>query len=282
MPTQQHYFKSHDDGNMDGFHIFSSLFKGFQNSFSVTFFRFSVFNLKIWSIVFRSWLSIVFLLVVSVLWTRPFERKSTHRINLFIVFYADFLLFLQYFYCMILTADQLPLRDSAILSNLAQIGIVRYESSPCLPLLFKAICVLTFCFTLHQEQLELERNRTSNRYSDSFQFNTTADKRTTIWKCFNFGISVLTHLWVAMILLTMFIYSIYGCEVTLLKLCYMFYLLAFVMSYQISLRLWKKMTYALWMLVIVTSMSFLIAIYTYQFEGIDFLWENYLGIDHHT
>lgn len=230
---------------------------------------------QIWSIVFRSWLSIVFLLVVSVLWMRPIERKSAHRINLFIVFYADFLLILQYFYCMILTADELPLRESGVLSILAQIGVVRYETYPCIPLLFMAICLLTFCLTLHQKLLELT-------HPNSFRpEGASIGDKTTILKCFNFGISVLTHLWVAMILITIFIYSVYGSEVNLLKLCYMAYLLAFVMSYQISLDLWRKLMYALWMLVIVSSMSHLIAIYTYQFDGFEFLWENYLGINKH-
>lgn len=215
------------------------------------------------------------------LWTRPFEKKSAHRINLFVVFYADFLLILQYVYCMILTADEISVQNSAVLTILAQIGIVRYEIFPCFPLIFKAICTLTFCFTLHQEKLELKKSRASKRYSDSFQINSTAVKTSTIWKCFDFGINILTHLWVAMILVTMFIYSIYGNEVTLLKLCYMVYLMAFVMSYQISLCLWRRITYALWMLVIVSSMAFLITIYTYQFEGIDSLWEDYLGIDRH-
>lgn len=219
--------------------------------------------------------------MVSVLWTRPVERKSAHRINLFIVFYADFLLILQYFYCMILSADELPLQDSAIFANLAQIGIVRYDAFQCVPLIFKAVCLLTFCFTLHQEQLELQESRSTNRCSSSFQFNPTTDHGKTIRRCFIFGINVLTHLWVAMILIAIFIYSIYGEEVTLLKLCYMVFIMAFIMSYQISLRLWRKITYALWMLIIVSSMGNLIVIYTYQFDGFDFLWENQLGIDKH-
>lgn len=210
---------------------------------------------------------------------RPFEQKSAHRINLFIVFYADFLLILQYFYCMILTATEPPDLDSAFLSNLAQIGIVRYDLYPCLPLLFKAICAITFSFTLRQEQLVETRKRESNLTSNSFQINSNEGK--TIWRCFSFGVNVFCHVWVLMILLTMFIYAIYGTEVNLLKLGYMVYVLVFVTFYQISLRIWRKMTYALWMLVIVTSMVNLIMIYTYQFEGFDYLWSKYLGVDLH-
>lgn len=208
---------------------------------------------------------------------RPIEQKSAHRINLFVVLYANLLLILQYFYCIITTVTDLPLRNSGFLSNLAQIGIVRYDLFPCIPLLFKAICTVTFCFTLRQEQLNETQKRESNLTSNSFQINSNGGK--TIWKCFNFGVNVLSHLWVLMILLTMFIYAIYGNEVNVFKLCYMVYVLVFVTTYQLSLRLWRKITYALWMLVIVTSMVNLILIYTYQFDDFDYLWSTYLGID---
>lgn len=207
---------------------------------------------------------------------RPIERKSARRINLFIVLYANLLLILQYFYCMITTITDLPFR-SGFLSNLAQIGIVRYDLFPCIPLLFKAICIVTFCFTLRQEQLNEHQKRESNLTTNSFQINSNEGK--TIWKCFHFGVNVLSHLWVLMILLTMFIYAIYGNEVNLFKLCYMVYVLVFVTTYQLSLRLWRKITYALWMLVIITSMTNLILIYTYQFDDFDYLWSKNLGID---
>lgn len=219
----------------------------------------------------------MFLFVVSILWTLPIARKSVYNINLFVVCYADFLLLCQYFYCMILTVDELPFGDQATLSMLAQIGVVRYETYPCVPLFFKAICTLTFCFTLRQEmQLDSEQKRSSARIS----IQIGSEKKSTIWKCFNFGVNVLSHMWVMMIVTTMFIYAIYGYEVNFMKLSFMIYVLVFVISYQLSLYAWRRMTYALWMLVIASSMGYLILIYTYQFEKFE-LWENYLGIDKH-
>ncbi|XP_055298732.1 piezo-type mechanosensitive ion channel component-like isoform X4 [Sitodiplosis mosellana] len=235
--------------------------------------------MMLWSIVFRSYLSIVFLFVVSVLWTLPIARKSVLLINLFVVFYADLLLVCQYFYCIILTADELPFSDQATFSMLAQIGVVRYEIFPCVPLLFKAICTITFCFTLRREHVasrDAEQKRASARYS----FQISSEKKDTIWKCFDFGVNGLSQIWVLMILVTMFIYAIYGYEVNFMKLSYMIYVLVFVISYQLSLCAWRRMTYALWMLVIISSMVNLMLIYTYQFEKFE-LWENYLGINKH-
>lgn len=180
---------------------------------------------------------------------------------------------------MILTADDLPFSNEATFSMLAQIGIVRYEIYPCVPLLFKAICTLTFCFTLRQEHVAL-RNAQEKRESARNSFHISSEKKDTIWKCFDFGVNVLSQIWVLMILLTMFIYSVYGNEVNFMKLSYMIYVLVFVISYQLSLYAWKRMTYALWMLVIISSMVNLMLIYTYQFEKFE-VWENYLGINKH-
>lgn len=221
----------------------------------------------------------MFLFVVSVLWTLPIARKSVYHINLFVVFYAVLLLVCQYFYCMILTADELPFGDQAMFSMLAQIGVVRYEIFPCVPLLFKAICTVIFGFTLRQEYV-LSREAQKKRISIRHSFGICSEKKDTIWKCFDFSVNVLSQFWVLMILFTMFIYAIYGNEVNFMKLSYMIYVLVFVISFQLSLCAWKRMIYALWMLVIISSMINLLLIYTYQFEKFE-LWENYLGINKH-
>ena len=173
----------------------------------------------------------------------------------------------------------MPFGDQATFSMLAQIGVVRYEIFPCLPLLFKAICMVIFGFTLRQEYV-LSREAQKERASIRRSIGVSSEKKDTIWKCFDFGVNVLSQVWVLMILFTMFIYAIYGNEVNFMKLSYMIYVLVFVISFQLSLYAWKRMIYALWMLVIISSMINLLLIYTYQFEKFE-LWENYLGINKH-
>lgn len=43
------------------------------------------------------------------------------------------------------------------------------------------------------------------------------------------------------------------------------------------MRIWRKMLYTFWIIVIVISMLTLILIYTYQFEGFDAIWTKYAG-----
>lgn len=48
---------------------------------------------------------------------------------------------------------------------------------------------------------------------------------------------------------------------------------------QLSWRIWKKIMYTFWIVVIGFAMLSLIMIYTYQFDKFDELWEEYVGID---
>ncbi|XP_031619192.1 piezo-type mechanosensitive ion channel component-like isoform X2 [Contarinia nasturtii] len=240
--------------------------------------------MMLWSIVFRSWLSFVFLLIVIILWTRSTQRKSVHRLNLFIVLYSDLLMILQYICCIIPTKEVNEHKDEGhwLKSHLAEIGISRYDSEifPCIPLLFQAICILTFCFTLRQSRCcNDEQKRASARSLQSFPMH--PEKKATIWKCFDFGINVLTHLWVLLILFTMFTYAIWGKEANLMKLCYLVYVLIFIITYQLSLYVWRNMTYPLWMLVNVSANLNLILVYIYQFEKVESFFMNHMGINSH-
>lgn len=214
------------------------------------------------------------------LWTRPIQQKFVRRINFCIVFYADVLTILHYFHCITNTSREpsiVFLRE--IYANLFPIDIVQYDAFACIPLLFQTICVFTFCFTLRQEQKNKHnQTRGANRFSIASDQITT-DEGKTIWKYFSFGVNVLSHIWVTMILLTMFTYAIYGNDVNVLKICYMLYVLVFVTTFQLSIRIWRKISYPFWMFVIASSMINLIMIYTYQFDGVEQFWTYFMLFD---
>lgn len=164
-----------------------------------------------------------------------------------------------------------------IYANLFPIDIVQYDAFACIPLLFQTICVFTFCFTLRQDVKNKDQVRGKTRFSATFRI--ASDEGKTIWKCFNFGVSVLSHIWVTMILFTMFVYAIYGTEVNVLKISYMLYVLIFITTFQLSIRIWRKILYSFWMFVIASSMINLILIYTYQFDGVEHFWIYFMGFD---
>lgn len=64
--------------------------------------------MQVWSIVYHSWLTFIFLLFANLLWIIPNQRANMHRASPIVVIYATFLLISQYLYCMNLTEDELP------------------------------------------------------------------------------------------------------------------------------------------------------------------------------
>lgn len=54
-----------------------------------------------------------------------------------------------------LEADELPLTNNHAF-NLIRIGFVPYRSFPCIPLLWKTLFTLTFCFTLRQQNHSID------------------------------------------------------------------------------------------------------------------------------
>lgn len=63
--------------------------------------------------------------------------------------------------------------------------------------------------------------------------------------------------------------------------CWMFCLFVFCDRFllQWSFKLWRKIMYTFWVVVIGFAMLTLIMIYTYQFEGFSGYWQKYLKID---
>lgn len=63
---------------------------------------------KVWSIVYHSWITFVFLLWANLLWVIPNQRRRMMRCAPFVVVYAQFLLLAQFLYGMNLTESELP------------------------------------------------------------------------------------------------------------------------------------------------------------------------------
>lgn len=195
-----------------------------------------------WSIIYQSWLTFVFLLVANLLWVKPNKGHTVRRINLFVVFYADFLLIMQYYYSMNLTKDEMPQNTNKKRIDLTQIGFVNYKVYPSVSLLLKTMFTLTFCFTLRQQYIKIRPNwkmahltfsrQTSN--ADDVDNDAISIATNILRKSFDLIVSVLLRLWVWFVLIAIFFFAISGEHMTIFKIVYMTLFLVFLVSYQVS------------------------------------------------
>ncbi|XP_055299198.1 piezo-type mechanosensitive ion channel component isoform X29 [Sitodiplosis mosellana] len=249
--------------------------------------------MMVWSIVYHSWLTFVFLLVANLLWIIPNQRKNMHRISPFVVIYAEFLLITQYLYCMNLTEEELPSHVDTKGINLEQIGFIRYRSYPCVPLLLKTLFTVTFWLTLRQMKYEDTLQRQSSTLAHlAAPFHVTVSAATTdlgpkpetkksklMLRAGKMFKSILMQMWIWIVVFALFFFAIYGREMTVFRIVYMALFLIFMVTFQLSWRVWKKMMYTFWVIVIGFSMLSLTMIYTYQFDRFDEFWYEYVGID---
>lgn len=205
-------------------------------------------HIQVWSIVYHSWLTFVFLIVANLLWAIPNQRKNMHRISPFVVIYAEFLLIAQYLYCMNLTEDELPSRVNTPGINLNQIGFIRYRTYPCGPLLLKTLFTITFWLTLRQMKYEDTLQRRSSTLAHlAAPFQVTVSAATTDLgrqpekKKSNFMLkagkifkSVLLHVWIWIVIFAMFFFAIYGKKMTVFRIVYMALFLSFMVTFQVD------------------------------------------------
>lgn len=170
-----------------------------------------------------------------------------HRISPFVVVYAEFLLITQYLYCMNLTEDELPTHVDTKGINLAQIGFIRYRTYPCIPLLLKTLFTMTFWLTLRQMKYEESLDRqTSTLAHLAAPFHVTVSAATTdlgpktetkkskiMMKAGTIFKSLLTQIWIWIVIFALFFFAIYGKEMTVFRIVYMSLFLIFVITFQV-------------------------------------------------
>lgn len=215
---------------------------------------FMSFLSKVWSIVYHSWLTFVFLIVANLLWIIPNQRRNMHRISPFVVFYAEFLLIAQYLYCMNLNEDELPSYVDTKGINLSQIGFNRYRSHPCWPLLLKTLFTSTFWLTLRQMKYEDSLQRRSSTLAHlAAPFHVTVSAATTdlgtkpetkkskiMLKAGTIFKSVLMQFWIWIVVFALFFFSVYGREMTVFRIVYMGLFLIFMVTFQVSVLIEKQ------------------------------------------
>ncbi|XP_018574920.1 piezo-type mechanosensitive ion channel component isoform X3 [Anoplophora glabripennis] len=240
-----------------------------------------------WSITYLSWITFVLLIWANLIWLIPNQRKSMLYSSPFLVFYALFLLISAYIYSMNLTDEELPIKVSGV--NLEEIGFVKMRILPCLPLYIKCLYTIMFWITLRQYMQERKEQRQSSALADMVAplqvtvgtaagVNKEQEKgNKTIEKIGKYIKKFLTKFWIWIVAITLFAVAITGDRMTGFRIVYMALFLFFILSFQFSFRMWRKMMFVFWLVVIIYSMIILVMVYTYQFENFKKYWEN-LGV----
>ncbi|XP_025418904.1 piezo-type mechanosensitive ion channel component-like isoform X8 [Sipha flava] len=242
-----------------------------------------------WSITYHSWLTFILLLWASISWMVPQQRKTMLRSSPFLVFYAEFLLLSQFLYCMNLNDNELPqtIQDW----NLEQIGFTKVLHFPCKPLIIKTLFTTMFWITLRQFMQERREAR-----SHSAVANMIAPLQVTVGTATAMGGDsntkgsqlmqrlgeeakiILTKFWIWVVAFVLFGIGITGERMTIFRIIYMALALIFLLTFQLSWVLWRKIMYGFWLTVIIYSMLILVMTYTYQFDNFPYYWEKYLKI----
>lgn len=244
-----------------------------------------------WSIVYHSWFGFAFLFWSNLIWIIPNQRMNMLRSSPFLVIYAEVLLLINYVYGMDLTDDELPIKVETKGISLAQIGIIKYREYPCGPLILKSLFTAMFWITLRQMIQEKRAQRKSSALADmvaplqvtvspAAAIPQKPEPKTSAFVAHTARIvnALMVKGWIWIVAITLFIFGISGQRMTGFRIIYMALFLFFVITFQLSLRIWRKLLYGFWLVVIIYSMIILVLVYTYQFDKFDTYWEKYLSI----
>ncbi|KAL0894989.1 hypothetical protein ABMA27_013468 [Loxostege sticticalis] len=244
-----------------------------------------------WSIMFHSWLTFVFLMWANIVWLCQNQRSFMLKTSPILVFYAMLLLLTQYIYGMNLLESELPSNITEI--NLRQLGLGRTEGEPCVPLMIKSLFTCMFWVTLRQRVADIRQRRQSAVITDmaaplQLTVSTAAsvieaqreeESRSRLMLALGEWLrAACARYWIYVVVIMLFVIGVTGERMTIFRIIYMFLFLVFILLFQISWSLWRRLMYTFWITVIIYSMINLILVYIYQFDNFSKTIENYLMI----
>ncbi|XP_046824974.1 piezo-type mechanosensitive ion channel component isoform X4 [Vespa crabro] len=271
-------------------HIIMAVYSIFQLLINSSYLAMNIIMMT-WSIMYHSWMTFALLLWALILWMMSNKRASMMKCSPFIVFYSTLLLLGQYVYSMDLTEEELPTTINGI--KISEIGFSKAQELSRWHLIVKCSFMLIFWITMRQYTAEWKQQRRLSTLRDmvaplhvSVSTATTAmnqevqqEVKSKFMK--DVGIilkQLLTKFWIAVVAIMLFICGITGERMTVFRIVYMSLFLFFVITFQMSWLVWRKVMYTFWITVIGYSVIMLILVYTYQFQNFPKYW-NYLGIN---
>ncbi|XP_040171398.1 piezo-type mechanosensitive ion channel component isoform X10 [Anopheles arabiensis] len=249
--------------------------------------------MMVWSIMYHSWLTFVLLLWANLIWILPNHRKNMLNSSPFLVIYAEVLLIAQFLYGMNLTEAELPTVVEGSGINLEQLGFVRRTEYPIVPLLVKSLFTTMFWISLRQLIQEKQTERRESMIANlaaplqlPVGAATTAatgppsaterppEKKSSaiVDRMAKFFRSFMIKFWIWVVALTLFLSAIIGNRMTVFRIVYMVLFLCFLLSFQFSFSVWRRVMFTFWITVILYSMAILILVYLHQFEQFPRYW----------
>ncbi|KAF5269329.1 hypothetical protein FQR65_LT02631 [Abscondita terminalis] len=274
-----------DDSQEEKPSLFDTIIYGIENAVGLIIRSSYIFTniiMMTWSITFLCWLTFVLLLVANILWMIPNQRRAMLHFSPFLVLYACFLLISGYIYSMNLTDEELPQIVSDI--DLGFIGFMKIKDLPCKFLFIKCLFTCMFWITLKQFSTERKEAQQTHALADMVSpLQVTvgtaagvpqeeAKSSPTFEKIEHHVKMFLTQFWIWIVAITLFSVAITGERMTVFRIIYMALFIFFILSFQLSYTVWRKLLLPFWVTVILYSMSMLILVYTYQFKNIRGYW----------
>ncbi|XP_039278744.1 piezo-type mechanosensitive ion channel component [Nilaparvata lugens] len=208
------------------------------------------------------------------------------RSSPFLVFYAMVLLIIQYVYGMKVTEVEIPEEIKGF--NMKQIGFEKHPDYPVTPLFIKTMFTMMFWMTLRQYNREKWEASNAAALADmatplqtGTPSPTEAQTKTSqfIQDIGQYLREFLIKYWIWVVAIFLFFIGISGERMTIFRIVYMALALIFVLTFQLSWMLWRKIMYGFWLTVIIYSMLILVLTYTYQFDYFPEYWDNYLHVN---
>ncbi|XP_059837163.1 piezo-type mechanosensitive ion channel component 2-like [Hypanus sabinus] len=234
--------------------------------------------MMVWSITYNSWLTFALLIWSCVIWMVRDRQRWTKLSSPVLVIYGNLLVTQQFFVGLQLTEDEL---FPGVSDNILIDFDLKKSNTPCVHLAAKIFYTLMFWLLLHQHLVEKEEMSKRNQGSLSevrVQGTEGTQKDVTLMTMVGSVVKgLLIKYWICFCTAMFFIVSFNG-RVVVYKILYIKLFLFCVALYQIHYDWWRRILRYFWITVVSYSMAVLIAIYTYQFKTVSWLFQQTVGM----
>ncbi|KAA0716169.1 Piezo-type mechanosensitive ion channel component 2 [Triplophysa tibetana] len=234
--------------------------------------------MMVWSITYKSWLTLVLLVWSCVIWMLKNRRRFAMLSAPFLAVYGTFLLVIAFI-------SELHLNQNHVFPVLPKLVLMDFDvygyPVPCTHLIAKGFYAFTFWMLLHQQLKEKKEERQLKSEEclteikvQACNNNPSSDMMTVFGSLIK---GTLVKYWIFCCCFMFFIIS-FSDKVAVYKILYICLFLFCVVLYEVQYEMWRRVLKHFWMVVVAYSMTVLILIYVYQFKSVCSLFQQILGV----